>query len=97
MSLHACTRCEGLIPAKSSRCPHCEWKPTKAWRTLALAAAALGLGASCGTPSAAYGVPCTGATTDPLFCQPCTNSLPDGGKVANEPSQKDRCKTDGGM
>lgn len=93
--MHACTRCEGLIPSKAERCPHCEWTPSPAWRTAALAAAAALALSGCFEPPpvmAAYGVPCTVAD-----CQSCNSTLSDGGLVKNDPAAKSRCSTDGGM
>lgn len=89
--LTACTKCDGLLPANEKACPHCGWKPSKKWRTAALAAAALGL-SSCGggTVMPLYGVACT-----PQSC-PCEATLPDGGTTKNDPAAKSRC-ADGGM
>jgi hypothetical protein len=51
-----CSRCEGFIPARTTRCPNCDAKPPS--RALRKAGQAAACGSAMMTLMACYGVPC---------------------------------------
>ena len=57
MSLPTCDHCHGFVPARATRCPHCDRRRGKRLRAFALVGGALGGSAFAMTLMACYGRP----------------------------------------
>lgn len=95
-TLNRCARCEGFVPASTSRCPHCE---AALPRWLVRAAAVLGGAAISMTLTACYGGGCAGGrcyepTYTPPTCDEGVSSAEPGCVPASETEGEEGAQSD---
>ena len=98
--MRRCPDCRGFVPARTERCPNCDFTPAprsrrRFWTPLAM----LGAGAFSVTACAMYGLPCVQTADGGDTCRgidPCDQLLSDGGSYRDDPANAAECKPDAG-